>query len=215
MGVSETGVETLVRRAIAREPDAVTELVRKLRPTIQMRVARALMRRARNSRNVAQEVEDLVQEVFLALFDQDAKALRAWDPTRPLEPFVAVIADYEVISILRSGKRKPWRDDHDGDVDVDAFQATSSGPETLFGTSELYAGILDRMRAELTPKGLQLFQTLIVEDQPVDDVCTASGMTRDAVYAWRSRLLKQVKKIAVDLSSTQSDRMRAAEVRSS
>jgi RNA polymerase sigma-70 factor (ECF subfamily) len=203
----------LVRRAIAREPEAVRSLVSLLRPTIQMRVARALMRRVRKTRNASQEVEDLVQEVFLALFDDDARALRAWDSSRPLEPFVAVVADHEVASILRSGRRRPWRDEHDGEVDVDTFTASSSGPESIVGTTELYAGILELMRAELTPKGLELFQTLIVEEQPVEEVCAKSGMTRDAVYAWRSRLLKQVKVIAIDLSSTKSDRMRAAEAR--
>jgi hypothetical protein len=40
-------------------------------------------------------------------------------------------------------------------------------------------------------------------------------MTRDAVYAWRSRLLKQVKRIAIDLSASNSERMRAAEARAS
>jgi RNA polymerase sigma-70 factor (ECF subfamily) len=203
----------LVRRAIAREPEAVRTLVSLLRPTIQIRVARALMRRMRKSRNAAQEVEDMVQEVFLALFDDDAKALRAWDPARPLEPFVAVIADHEVASIARSGRRRPWRDEHDGTIDVDTFVGSGGGPESIVGTTELYAGILERLRAELTPKGLQLFQALIVEEQSVEDVCAHTGMKRDAVYAWKSRLLKQVKIIATDLSSTQSDRMRAAEQR--
>ncbi len=204
----------LVRRAIAREPDAVRALVSLLRPTIQVRVARALMRSMRRGRSAAQEIEDMVQEVFLALFDDDARRLRAWDPSRPLEPFVAVVADHEVASILRSGRRRPWRDEHDGELDVDTLakhEGHAGSPEAIVGTTELYDGILARLRAELSPKGLDLFRSLIVEEQAVEEVCAATGMTRDAVYAWRSRLLKLVKKLAIELSSTGSDRMRAAQ----
>jgi len=208
--VSDQG--ELVRRAIALEPEAVRALVTLLRPTIQVRVGRALMRTMRKGRSAAQEVEDMIQEVFLALFDNDCRALRAWDSTRPLEPFVAIIADHEVASILRSGRRKPWRDDHDGAIDVDTFTTHHGSPESIVGTTELYDSILARLRAELSPKGLELFTMLIVEEQPVEDVCAATSMNRDAVYAWRSRLLKLVKKLALELSSTGSDRMRAAQV---
>lgn len=202
----------LVRRAIALEADAVRALVALLRPVIQIRVARALMRSARKGRNVAQEVEDMIQEVFLALFDDDARALRAWDPSRPLEPFVAIIADHQVASILRSGKRKPWRDDHDGAIDVDTFENKSGSPEGIVGTTQLYDAILARLRVDLSPKGLELFQALVVEEQPIEELQKTHGMTRDALYAWKSRLVKMVKKLAVELSSTGSERMRALEL---
>lgn len=154
----------------------------------------------------------MIQEVFLALFDDDARALRAWDPSRPLSPFVAVIADHQVASILRSGKRKPWRDEHEGAVDVDTFGAQGGSPEAIVGTTQLYDSILARLRAELSPKGLELFQLLVVEEQPIEELCATTGMTRDALYAWKSRLLKQVKKLAVELSSTASERMRVLEM---
>lgn len=200
----------LVRRAIAREPDAVHALVRELRPTIQTRVVRALTRNMRGRRSAQQEVEDLVQEVFLALFDQDAKALRAWDPSRAVLPaFVSMIAEHQVASIFRSGRRRPYRDEEDGGIEVDTFTAPG-GTESIVESQELLDALLERLRAELSPKGLELFYALLVDEQPIEDVCAKTGMSRDAVYAWKSRLGKLVRKLGAELTAS-SRKMKAAE----
>ncbi|MBI2393656.1 MAG: sigma-70 family RNA polymerase sigma factor [Deltaproteobacteria bacterium] len=193
--------DDLVRRAAAREPDAVRELVGLLRPTIQLRAVRSLIRNMRGRRrSTAQEVEDLVQEVFLALFDDDARALRAWDPARlPLAAFVGVIADHEVASIFRSGRRRPYRDEEDGAVEPDTFASDGGGAEAIVECNETLSALLARLRAELSPKGLELFHALLVDEQPVEEVCASTGMTRDAVYAWKSRLGKLVRRLAAEL----------------
>src|SRR5687768_1618744 len=78
-------------------------------------VARGLARRMvkARGRDLRQEVEDLTQEVFVALFADDARALRLWDPARgaSLANFVGLLAEREVASILRSGRRSPWTED--------------------------------------------------------------------------------------------------------
>jgi RNA polymerase sigma-70 factor (ECF subfamily) len=200
----------LVRRAIAREPDAVRSLVMVLRPTIEARVVRGLIRSTRSGRSARQEVEDLVQEVFLALFDNDARALRAWDPARaPLGAFVTVVAEHEVASIMRSGRRRPYRDEEDGGLDVDEYTAPV-GTESIVESQELLDALLERLRAELSPKGLELFTMLLVDEVPVEEVCARTSMTRDAVYAWKSRLGKLVRKLAAEL--TESSRKIAAAV---
>lgn len=195
--------DNIVERAIAREPEAVRTLVGLLRPTIQSRVARALLRSLRGrtrGRSAAQEVEDMTQEVFLSLFDDDAKALRAWNPERlPLRAFVGMLAEHQVASIMRSGRRRPWREEDEGAVEPDTVSTVASEPESIVASNELLSTLLARMRAELSPKGLELFQALVVDEQAVEDVCAAHGMTRDAVYAWRSRLTKVVRKIAIEL----------------
>jgi hypothetical protein len=40
-----------------------------------------------------------------------------------------------------------------------------------------------------------MFQLLVVEELPIEDVCRRTGMTADAAYAWRSRLGKQARQI--------------------
>lgn len=205
--------EDLVRRAIAREPAAVHALVTLLRPTIEARVVRGLTRSTRGRRSARQEVEDLVQEVFLALFDNDARALRAWDPARAVLPaFISVVAEHEVASILRSGKRRPYRDEEDGGIEVDTF--TSGGSfESIVESQDLLDALLERLRAELSPKGLDLFYALLVDEQPVEDICARMAMNRDAVYAWKSRLGKLVRKLAAELTESSRKMAAAAAVR--
>lgn len=190
----------LVRRAIEREPEAVRQLVKSLSPIVHGRIAKALMRRrglAGQRRDVAQEVEDLAQEVFLALFDHGGRALRAWDPERaPLGAFVALIADHQVFSIFRSGKRRPWADDVDILSAPDKPASEAHNPETRAASRQALDSLLDRLRADLSVRGFELFTRLFVEEQSVEAVSTELGMSVDAIYAWRSRLSKVVRALA-------------------
>src|SRR5438477_1751570 len=92
----------LIRDALERQPAAVRTLVDRLSPVIERKVAATLWRRT-PGRDVRQEVRDMTQAVFVSLFEDDAKALRAWDPDRgaSLESFVSLLAHRQVISILR------------------------------------------------------------------------------------------------------------------
>ena len=192
----------LVQRAIDRDPAAVHQLVKALSPVVQGRIAKALMRRRGphgRRRDVAQEVEDLTQEVFLALFDHGGRALRAWDPKRsPLGAFVALIADHQVFSIFRSGKRRPWTDDIDILHAPDTAASSASDPEALTASKQALDSLLDRLRADLSVRGFELFTRLFVEEQSVETVSAELGMTADAIYAWRSRLAKVVRTLAAE-----------------
>ncbi len=196
----------IVARAIARKPDAIRALIRILTPVIQIRVARALQRShtvRSQGRSPAQDVEDLTQEVFLALFDDDSRALRAWDPARgsTLTSFVSLVAEHQVASILRSGKRRPWRHEDTSDEVLEFVPAERPGTERRIASRQLYALVVERLRSELSPRGLELFYALMVDEEPVDAVCARLSMTADAVYAWRSRLAKTVRAVAAEIES--------------
>jgi len=199
----------VLERALAREPQAVRALVGALTPLIQVRVARAVMKlrstRVQN-RNPAEEVRDLTQEVFAVLFADDAKALRAWSPSRGLSlmNFVGMVAEHQVANVFRSGKRRPWSEDMVADPELDALEEGGTGPERHVASRELYGVLLERVRAELTPRGFQLFEMMFLEEQPVEAVIQKTGMSADAVYAWRSRLPKLVRKLASELESENS-----------
>jgi RNA polymerase sigma-70 factor (ECF subfamily) len=45
----------------------------------------------------------------------------------------------------------------------------------------------ERLRETLTPLGMHLFNLLFVEERSVEEVCTTTTLSADAVYAWRSR----------------------------
>jgi DNA-directed RNA polymerase specialized sigma24 family protein len=205
---TNTVTPELVLRAAAKDPEAVRTLVRAIGPVIHGRVAKALVRRGGRGRDLTQEIEDLTQEVFLALFENDAKALRAWAPERgPLGGFVALIADHHVFSVFRSGKRRPWSDDVDPLLEPDAHASEGKSPEVRVASRQALDGVLARLRAELSPRGFDIFVRLYVEEQAIEVVSRELTMTVDALYAWRSRLAKHVRGLAAELDrSPMSDR---------
>src|SRR5262245_25583265 len=98
----------LVARAARRDPAAARELVKLLHPVVQARVARVLWRtRGAAGRDLRQEVEDMSQDVFAFLFQDGARALRAWEPERGLSlaNFVGLLAERRTLSTLRSARQ--------------------------------------------------------------------------------------------------------------
>ncbi len=184
-----------VRSALAGDPAAVHWLVSHLSPVIQARVARALLRRASGGRSTRQEVEDMTQEVFVALFEDGGKVLRSWEPERgmSLANFTGLVAERQVAAILRSGRRSPWTEDPTLSEDLERPSDDAQGAEARLASQQILAVLLDRVRATLSPKGLDLFERLYVREESVEAVCAATGMSPDAVYAWRSRLGKLVR----------------------
>jgi RNA polymerase sigma-70 factor (ECF subfamily) len=196
----------LLNRALAGDAAAAHKLVRVLLPVVQVRVARVLARRGRRSnRDVRQEVEDLAQEVFAALFENDGRVLRAWDAKRGLSlaSFCGLVAEREAASILRSGRRSPWTEDATESEELERDAGIAPDAEISIASREQLERLADRLREELSPRGLEMFQRLVVDEETVESVCAATGMTPDAVYAWKSRLSKLARKLAAELAVSQ------------
>lgn len=193
----------LLEESLRGEPVATRTLVTELTPVIQARVARALLRRGRRQgRDVRQELADMVQEIFVCLFEDDARVLRSWSASRglSLENFVGLVAERQIASLLRSGKRNPWTEDPTLDEEMDTGAESAGAPDAQVASRESLQLLLDKLRERLSPQGLGMFQALLVEERDVEDVCAAFGMTPDAVYAWRSRLARLVRSLAAELS---------------
>ena len=198
----------LVRRALAGDQTAQTRLVARLTPVVQARVARTLLAyrsRLGSGRDVRQEVEDLSQEVFLSLFTRDAHILRSWQAERglSLENFVGLVAQRQVVSFLRSGKRNPWQEEPWPAEDLDAI-SEDQGPEVITASREQLDLLLERLREELSPLGYQIFELLFVRELSVRETMAATGLTDDAVYAWCSRLRCRSRQILAELSGKPS-----------
>ncbi|MFL6260504.1 MAG: RNA polymerase sigma factor [Thermoanaerobaculia bacterium] len=195
----------LVRRALTGDQTALTRLIAVLTPVIQARVARTLLARRHRlagGRDVRQEVEDLSQEVFLALFSRDAHVLRGWQTERglSLESFVGLVAERQVLSFLRSGRRNPWKEDPFFPAEDLETEDPESGPEEIAAGREHLSLLLDRLREELSPLGRRLFELLFVQELSQREVQAASGLSADAVYAWRSRLRRLARKLLAEMS---------------
>lgn len=196
----------LLEQALSGDAAATRRLVTHLLPVVQARVARVLVRRRGGSgRDARQEVEDLAQEVFASLFADGGRILRAWDPERGLglASFAGLIAEREAASVLRSGKRSPWKEAATELDDLEKELEHVDGAEARVATREQLARLVDRLREALSPRGLELFHRLVVEEEAVEAVCASTGMTPDAVYAWKSRIGKVVRKLAAELAKSE------------
>jgi len=188
-----------IDRALTGDRAAARLLVDRLSGVVQARVARALLRQQRlaSGRNIQQEVEDLTQQIFEVLFADGARVLRGWDPERGLSlpNFVGLVAEREVSSILRSGRRSPWTDDPTLDEDLVEAGGSTAPHDAQVASQEILEELLDALRARLSPLGLALFERLMVQEASVEEVCAELKMSADAVYAWRSRLGKLVREL--------------------
>jgi DNA-directed RNA polymerase specialized sigma24 family protein len=194
----------LIRAALKGDGAAVRQLVDALSPVVHARVARALLRsgtRARAGRDLRQDVEDFTQEVFASLFEQGGRALLAWDPERgmSLVNFVGLVTEHQVASILRSGRRNPWTEEPTVEADLERAAGFAEEVDGRVYSRQVLAQLLERLSAELTPRGLALFHLLFVEERSVEATCAETGLSTDAVYAWRSRLGKVAARLVAEI----------------
>jgi RNA polymerase sigma-70 factor (ECF subfamily) len=192
-----------VARAIRGDLEAVSELVEALAPIIRDRVVRTLLVRAkaRRGRDVHQEAEDLTQEIWLALFTDRGRALRAWDPEKglSLEGFVGLVAERQIASILRSGRRSPWTEDPVAPEDLPVSLDPGASPEVRVENREMCVAVLDRLKVRLTVMGLRLFYLLFVEEKSNEDICRETGLKPGAVHTWKSRIIRMAHEAARDV----------------
>jgi RNA polymerase sigma factor (sigma-70 family) len=186
--------------ALAGDQLAIEKLVALLTPVIQARIARTLLAYRRGGsagRDVHQEVADLAQEVFLLLFSHDGKVLRSWQPERglTLENFVGLVAERQTVSLLRSGRRSPWKEDPTLEADLDQNAASHPEPEAAAASRDQLQRLLRRLEEELSPLGRHLFDLIFVQELAVAEVEAKTGLSADAVYAWRSRLRKLARRL--------------------
>lgn len=192
----------VVRAALAGDRQALRTFVDAMTPVIQARVARGLLRRAAGERrDLRQEVADMTQDVFAALFAHGGRALRGWDPNRGLSlaNFVGLIATRQVASILRNGRRNPWRD-VPGELDeIESTLDPVPDAESQLESRRSLERLSGRMHEALSPRGLELFERLYVGEEPIEQVAESMRMTREAIYAWRNRVGKLLRQFASEI----------------
>jgi DNA-directed RNA polymerase specialized sigma24 family protein len=182
------------------------EVVVELLPLIRQRVVRALTRwsgRAQG-RQLKQDVDDVCHEVLVALLADWNRILARWDPRRGLsfEAYIGFIVERQVLSLMRVARRNPWTEDPTATEDLEL----TDGDATLrrLEAHHLLERLVERLASALSPLGLRLFELLFFARLDIAGVCAESGLTRDAVYAWRSRLRKVARALHGGLSAAPS-----------
>ncbi len=194
----------MIERALSGQRTALRELVDVLTPPIQARVARVLIRTGGARRgHVRADVEDIVQQVLGSLFADAGRILRNWDQARGLSlaQYVALIAEREAISILRSKRRSPYTEAATDSEVLEARASTMTPPDSDVLTRQMTGTLLSRLRTTLSPLGVRVFELLFCDEQSPEDVCEQLGMSADALYAWRTRIRKAAREVATELSN--------------
>ena len=197
--------ESRLDEALGGDAAAVRELVAAFTPVIQARAVNALVRRGgKMGRDPRQELGDLVQDVLLLLFRDDGRVLRGWNAEKGLGllGYVGLVATREIGQIVRSGRRSPWALEPWADDALEDAAGGGGDAEAAAGSRDMFDRLYERLAKELAPNALDLFRMLVVESLPIAEVCAQTGLSVDALYSWRSRLLKRARQLLAQMNDT-------------
>jgi RNA polymerase sigma factor (sigma-70 family) len=186
---SQTQATLLERLRDAADPLAWDEFFRRY-----WRLIFSLARRRGCSEHTAEEV---VQDVMLAVFEQ--RDVFCYDPARGrFHDWLATV----VRNLVAGRRRRPAERVRavGGDASrlepeaESAAAAADSACEAAFEQA-LLATLLDVVRREVTPETFQAFELLALDDLPGAQVATLTGLSRNAVYLARRRMLARLKEL--------------------
>ncbi|WP_437571840.1 RNA polymerase sigma factor [Sorangium sp. So ce542] len=190
---------SVLTSALGGEIQSLRAVIAALTPVIHARVGRALHRRfARSAGGADDRLDDLVQDVFVELFRDGSRALRAWDPARGLSlaNWVGLIAEQRVAAALRRWRRHPEAAALPLDDAPEEGARSDDDPEARVLARDALERPLGLLRAELSPLGRELLEALLIEEEPIAAVCARTGMSTAAVQAWSSRLKRRLAELA-------------------
>lgn len=200
---SDAEVRALIDRAASGDARAAATLVDGVAPLLRARVARALSRRWRQSagRALVQDTEDMVQETLAGMFANGGRTLRSWDPARGLGflNFLGLVAERRVSMRMRTRRRNPWTEEP---TPVDRLMHLGGMTDDLalqIESRDLLRQIIGRLHQRLGPRGFRYFQWLVLENRSVRTVASETGASEQAIYAWRSRLIRSAREIRAEL----------------
>jgi len=196
-----------VQAVVGRDASACKEAVLRFTPIIQRRVARRCnyygsvlrlpMHRSR--------MLDLVQEVLVVLFERDARVLNSWNPSRglSLNNFVGLVAEREVSSVASSARRSAWAESVVDDNLLEVSDCVDSFEGEVSSRDE-FLKIWQRLKQELSPRALAIFDALLVQERSIEEVCESFDTTPNALYVFRTRIRERVKHIRQSLNRPRS-----------
>ena len=171
MQLIEERLRSLMLQGLAGDAAAyrlfLDELTRHLRSYLRRRL-----------RGLPHEVEDLLQELLLAIHNKR----QTYDPKQPLTAWVQAIARYKLVDLLRRRSRSDLLTDA-LDEDDQVFATTANdAAEAQYDVAKLLRGLPDRQRLPI------LYVKL--EGASVTDTAIRTGMSESAVKVGIHRGLK-------------------------
>lgn len=183
----------LVSGCLAGDPKRVELLVRRYTPLLRARVRATLLgpRGLHGRLASADDVDDVVQEIFTHLFRDRGHVLRQWDEERgSLEAWLATIAIRESHHWLdhHRAARRGGGVLHRGPDDLGSVAGTTAPADDQLEQQQTLMKMEQALKEELSDKGWLFFQLLYVEELEVEEITRTLGVSRDVVYTWRKRI---------------------------
>jgi len=190
----EEGAEPLIAAYLAGDPHAAERLVASFGGVVRDAIARFLAVRVRSRLDLA---EDLAHEVFLALFAENGRKLRTFAGRHGCSfgGWLKVVAVRLTIDRLRRDARLAHLDD-DTPRMLElrrTLRSDAPGPEEAMQGVET-AEQLAHALAELGPKDRMLAELHLVRGRSLDDVAQTLGVTMNAAYVRKSRVLDRLRR---------------------
>ncbi|MEQ8278716.1 MAG: sigma-70 family RNA polymerase sigma factor [Deltaproteobacteria bacterium] len=179
----------LVEAAMAGEPQAVKTLVSRLMPVVCARVRHSVAKSPGSFD--ALRMEDMVQEVWVKLLDDDGRRLRAYDAAKKttLEGFVGLVTEREVAHLREHGLAKK-RGGHLRAVELEdaRLQANDASPEAQVSMQDLAARLAEHLEATLPTRGRLVFRHAFTDGRAPPEVAQLMGVTVQVVYNWQHKI---------------------------
>lgn len=179
--------QSLIEHSLAGNRSAIRQLVDYLVPTIRKKVL-AVMHAHLPASSFATDVDDVSQLVLEKLFRNGGQVLKNWDPTRPLRPYISVIARNAAIDWLRERKNlEP----------IEVLETEpSEDPRAELESRDEMMKLMKELDAALSPQDSFLFRELIIHDRSFEDISSETGLVVGTLHVRKHRLMKKVSAIA-------------------
>ena len=187
VGLLGLTARALVSRMMRGDREAARALLKRVAPVIRARCRRVTVRSGG-----AVDADDLVQEVWLALLADDARALLDFEPERGVsfEGYVGMLTERAAWKVLRRDQAKK-RGGHLKLVDLgDANDrpATAPDPASVTEARDMADRLGAHLRDRLPPRGQLVFRYLFSDGCTVQQTADAIGVTQQVVYNWSHRI---------------------------
>ncbi|MEM9188149.1 MAG: sigma-70 family RNA polymerase sigma factor [Myxococcota bacterium] len=195
----------MVEDALRGDEPALAALVQTLRPVIQARTHRIMARRESSDA----DCKDMVQEVWVALLQNDGEVLRKFDPRRgaSLRRYVGMITTREVGNRLRgrASQRRGGREFHVGVGRVAELTDRAEQPENEVVARELLEKLVEHLGNVLPRRGQLVFRYAFAERLSPQDVAGLLEIDVQVVYNWRHKIRRHASAFLMEARERRAD----------
>jgi len=183
----------------AGEPGAVERLFVAYAPIVRSAIAAYVRRRLPGGADLA---EDLTHDVFIALLADDGRRLRHFEGRNgcSFAGWLRVVAIRLAIDVLRRERRLVALDDETPSMQELRRSLRSDAPDPAdAAVAEQTAARLTDAVAALAPKDRLLVELHLVRGVGLPEVARTMGVTANAAYVRKSRILKSLRAALEDV----------------